>query len=266
MPATSTSSRFDGSLPSDTDRDTRSTNGRRNVRVAAPVKPGRRRRPRSRTSPLPRRFGGVTEDCSQDLFASSRTHRGRSRQRRRREGLPPKECVHDRVRGRSGIATAGKELEDGGGRHLPRRLPALLRDQPPDRPRGHRCRRRHLRPGGRRLHPALARLHGRRRLRASYLGASRSGDRVFFFTSGRLVPEDTDSSPDIYERFGSTTTLVTPGTGDRPSTSSLNWGPIFEGISDDGTRSHSRPARPSCRPMTTATVPMSTCAPVDRPT
>ena len=42
--------------------------------------------------------------------------------------------------------------------------------------------------------------------------ASDDGSRVFFLTTESLVAEDTDSSGDIYERSGSSTTLISTGT------------------------------------------------------
>jgi len=46
---------------------------------------------------------------------------------------------------------------------------------------------------------------------ANFVAASADGSRVFFVTSERLVPQDTDSSPDVYMRTGSTTVLVSAG-------------------------------------------------------
>jgi hypothetical protein len=71
---------------------------------------------------------------------------------------------------------------------------------------------------------------------ARYEGMSRSGDRVFFSTFERLVGEDIDTTFDIYERFGSTTTLVTPGTEDQQGSGRFVRAPQFEGVSGDGTQ------------------------------
>lgn len=46
---------------------------------------------------------------------------------------------------------------------------------------------------------------------ANFVGASADGSKTFFVTSERLVPQDSDSSPDIYMRTGSTTLLVSAG-------------------------------------------------------
>jgi hypothetical protein len=46
-----------------------------------------------------------------------------------------------------------------------------------------------------------------------FLDLTRNGG-VFFSTAARLVPEDTDSKVDVYERRGSTTTLWSPGTSE----------------------------------------------------
>jgi hypothetical protein len=43
---------------------------------------------------------------------------------------------------------------------------------------------------------------------ASYAGASANGARVFFTTAERLVPADTDSSLDVYERSSGSTKLI----------------------------------------------------------
>src|SRR5947208_380045 len=43
---------------------------------------------------------------------------------------------------------------------------------------------------------------------AEFNGASSDGTRVFFETTERLVAADTDSALDVYQRAGSTTTLI----------------------------------------------------------
>jgi hypothetical protein len=45
-------------------------------------------------------------------------------------------------------------------------------------------------------------------------GASDDGSRVFFETGEKLVPTDTDTQTDIYERFNGTTTLISTGPAD----------------------------------------------------
>src|SRR5206468_8926324 len=67
---------------------------------------------------------------------------------------------------------------------------------------------------------------------ALYQGASADGQHVFFGTSEPLGVGDTDSSFDIYDRFGGTTSLVSTGPtdGNRPSDAS------FKFASRDGSR------------------------------
>jgi hypothetical protein len=48
---------------------------------------------------------------------------------------------------------------------------------------------------------------------AAYAGTTPDGQHVFFTTRERLVAADTDSSADLYERTGTTTTLISPGNG-----------------------------------------------------
>jgi hypothetical protein len=66
---------------------------------------------------------------------------------------------------------------------------------------------------------------------ALFDGASKDGARVFFHTSEQLVSADMDSSPDIYERSGGATTLVSTG----PDGGNAAIPPLFRNISDDGT-------------------------------
>ena len=42
---------------------------------------------------------------------------------------------------------------------------------------------------------------------AWYVGASADGQRVFFYTTDKVLPADTNNAPDIYERHGGETTL-----------------------------------------------------------
>jgi hypothetical protein len=64
-----------------------------------------------------------------------------------------------------------------------------------------------------------------------YRGASADGTRVFFTTPESLVSGDTDSSSDVYQRSGGTTTLVSTG----PAGGNGSVGATFEGASRDGT-------------------------------
>jgi hypothetical protein len=61
--------------------------------------------------------------------------------------------------------------------------------------------------------------------------ASADGTRVFFETSESLVGADTDSYPDVYERYGGTTSLVSP----TPSGTSTSYANLV-GTNDNGTR------------------------------
>jgi hypothetical protein len=66
---------------------------------------------------------------------------------------------------------------------------------------------------------------------AQFDGASKDGAHVFFHTSEQLVSTDMDSSPDIYERSGGTTTLVSTG----PDGGNAAIPALFRDASDDGT-------------------------------
>jgi hypothetical protein len=67
---------------------------------------------------------------------------------------------------------------------------------------------------------------------ASFLAASGDGTRVIFTTSEQLVLADTDSRADIYQRSGSTTTLISAGAINGNGA----FDAIFRGASDDATR------------------------------
>ncbi len=69
-------------------------------------------------------------------------------------------------------------------------------------------------------------------LNASYVDSVADGSRVFFTTRESLVPEDGDEAADVYERVGSTTTLIStgPGGGGEPVDVS------YAGSSADGGR------------------------------
>jgi hypothetical protein len=65
---------------------------------------------------------------------------------------------------------------------------------------------------------------------ATFEGNSSDGSRVFFSTTESLVAGDTDTQPDVYERAGSTTNLISTGpTGGNGAT-----GAFFSGNSTDG--------------------------------
>jgi hypothetical protein len=61
---------------------------------------------------------------------------------------------------------------------------------------------------------------------------SADGSRIFFDTSESLVSADSDAEFDIYQRSGSTTTLISTG----PAGGNGEHSPDFDGISKDGTR------------------------------
>jgi hypothetical protein len=66
---------------------------------------------------------------------------------------------------------------------------------------------------------------------AAYGGASAAGTRVFFTTAERLVAADTDNSQDVYQRLGTTTTLISTGT----TGGNGAFNAFFAGATPDGT-------------------------------
>jgi hypothetical protein len=64
---------------------------------------------------------------------------------------------------------------------------------------------------------------------AYFDGASGDGTRVFFHTTEKLVFEDPDSQPDVYQRSAGTTTLVSTG-----SEGGGSFPALFDGASQDG--------------------------------
>ena len=67
---------------------------------------------------------------------------------------------------------------------------------------------------------------------ATFLRASSDGTRVFFTTAEPLEPGDTDTAIDVYQRFGSTTTLISTGSAG----GNANLDASFAGATPDGTR------------------------------
>ncbi len=67
---------------------------------------------------------------------------------------------------------------------------------------------------------------------AEFAGASTDGTHMFFQTAEPLVDADTDSQMDVYERTGSTTTLVSTG----PSGGNGSLPATYDGCSADGTK------------------------------
>jgi len=67
---------------------------------------------------------------------------------------------------------------------------------------------------------------------AGFSGMSRDGSRAFFYTSARLTSDDSDGSfPDVYERSGGVTKLISTG----PSGGSGAFFPGFVAASNDGS-------------------------------
>ena len=67
------------------------------------------------------------------------------------------------------------------------------------------------RSGGTTTLVSQGQINGNGAFGAFFNGASSDGSKVFFTTNERLASSDTDSSQDIYERSGGTTTQVTQG-------------------------------------------------------
>ena len=66
----------------------------------------------------------------------------------------------------------------------------------------------------------------------AYAGASEDGGRVYFQTIESLVAADTDARTDVYERSGTTTTLISTG----PTGGNGAFNAFFAGTSADGSR------------------------------
>src|SRR5437588_6457647 len=64
-----------------------------------------------------------------------------------------------------------------------------------------------------------------------YGGATPDGSHVYFTTTESLVSADTDNSMDVYERVGTTTTLISTG----PTGGNGPFDASFGGVSADGT-------------------------------
>jgi hypothetical protein len=67
---------------------------------------------------------------------------------------------------------------------------------------------------------------------AFFSGSSADGTIAWFETNESLVPQDTDSKQDVYQRAGGTTTLVSTG----PSGGNGNFDASWQGASSDGSR------------------------------
>jgi hypothetical protein len=67
---------------------------------------------------------------------------------------------------------------------------------------------------------------------SNYAAVSSDGTRIFFQTSESLVSADTDARIDVYERAGTTTTLVSTG----PAGGNGPYNAFLGGLSDDGSK------------------------------
>jgi hypothetical protein len=67
---------------------------------------------------------------------------------------------------------------------------------------------------------------------STYVGSSQDGSHVFFTTREQLVSADTDTSQDLYERSGGTTTLVSTG----PDGGNGAFTASFNAVSQDGSK------------------------------
>jgi hypothetical protein len=81
-------------------------------------------------------------------------------------------------------------------------------------------------------HISAGEINGNGAFVATFAGASADGTRVFFATDEQLVPGDTDSSQDIYERSAGTTKRVSAGQVNDNGA----FDAAFEGASADGSR------------------------------
>jgi hypothetical protein len=88
------------------------------------------------------------------------------------------------------------------------------------------------RSGGTTKRVSAGQINGNGLFGASFAGASADGTRVFFVTFEQLVPGDTDSAMDVYERSGGVTTLVSGG----QINGNGNFAAGYVGASADGTR------------------------------
>ena len=83
-------------------------------------------------------------------------------------------------------------------------------DDPPD-PTLRPCRDVYERSGGTTTLVSAGQINGNGAFDVDFNDVSSDGTRVFFATSEKLVSADTDSSRDLYQRSGGTTTLVSAG-------------------------------------------------------
>jgi hypothetical protein len=88
------------------------------------------------------------------------------------------------------------------------------------------------RSGGTTTLTSAGQINGNGALDPAFVGASADGVRVWFSTAEKLVPTDTDSQSDVYQRSGGQTFLISRGA----INGSGNFAALFRGASSDGSR------------------------------
>jgi hypothetical protein len=88
------------------------------------------------------------------------------------------------------------------------------------------------RSGGTTTLTSAGQINGNDALDPAFVGASADGVRVWFSTTEKLVPADTDSQSDVYQRSGAQTFLISRGA----INGSGNFAATFRGASSDGSR------------------------------
>jgi hypothetical protein len=88
------------------------------------------------------------------------------------------------------------------------------------------------RSGGTTTLTSAGQINGNGALDPAFVGASADGVRVWFSTTEKLVPTDTDSQSDVYQRSGGQTFLISRGA----INGSGNFAATFRGASSDGSR------------------------------
>lgn len=71
---------------------------------------------------------------------------------------------------------------------------------------------------------------------AVFAGSSSNGAKVFFETAEPLAAGDTDEGNDVYERAAGSTTLISPGTEDKPANVARESGTFRAAVSTDGSK------------------------------
>ena len=88
------------------------------------------------------------------------------------------------------------------------------------------------RAGGATTQVSRGQINGNGAFDVAYRGATPTGSAVFFVTKESLASTDTDTANDVYERSGSTTTLISQG----PKHSNGHFDAVFDAVSADGSR------------------------------